>query len=111
MSEDFQFWPFHLFCFLMMVHANCILDLAANILICHIVFVGNVPKSPIAYRLKGLDPSFEFYCKGPALTGMKERRQAIEMFVFLHMSHITRKCIFGDFRPGEIQSCSATEAS
>ena len=29
----------------------------ANLLVCHMVFVGNTQKSPIASHLKGLDPS------------------------------------------------------
>ena len=37
-------------------------------------FVGNVQKSPIASHLKGLDPSLDFCCQGPALTGIKEGR-------------------------------------
>ena len=32
----------------------------------------NVQKSPIASHLKGLDPSIDFCCQGPALTGIKE---------------------------------------
>ena len=35
-------------------------------------FVGNVQKSPIAFLLKGLDPSLKFCCQGPALIGIKE---------------------------------------
>ena len=38
------------------------------------VFVGNVQKSPIASHLKSLDPSLDFCCQGPALTGIKEGR-------------------------------------
>ena len=38
----------------------------------HMVFVGYVQKSPIASHLKGLDPSLDFCCQGPALTGIKE---------------------------------------
>ena len=40
--------------------SNCILNSAANLLGRHMVFVGNVQKSPIASHLKGLDPSFDF---------------------------------------------------
>ena len=36
---------------------SCILDSVANLLVRHMVFVGNVQKSPIASHLKGLDPS------------------------------------------------------
>ena len=54
------------------MHSNCILDSAANLLVCHMVFVGNVQKSPIASHLMGLDPSLDFCCQGPALTGIKE---------------------------------------
>ena len=56
------------------MHSNCILDSVANLLIRHMVFVGNVQKSPIASHLKGLDPSLDFCCQGPALTGIKECR-------------------------------------
>ena len=36
------------------MHSNCILDSVANLLVRHMVFVGNVQKSPIAFHLKGL---------------------------------------------------------
>ena len=39
------------------MHTNCILDSVANLLVRHMVFVGNVQKTPIASRLKSLDPS------------------------------------------------------
>ena len=51
---------------------HCILDSLANLLVRHVVFVGNVLKSAIASRFKSLDPSFDFCCPGPALTGIKE---------------------------------------
>ena len=54
------------------MHSNCILDSVANFLVCHMVFEENVQMSPIASHLKGLDPSLDFCCQGPALTGMKE---------------------------------------
>ena len=41
------------------MHSNCILDSVAN-LVRHMVFVGNVQKSPIASHLEGLDPSLDF---------------------------------------------------
>ena len=56
------------------MHSNCILDSIANLLVRRMVFVGNIQKSPIASHLKGLDPSFDFCCQGPALTGIKEGR-------------------------------------
>ena len=56
------------------MHSNCILDSVANLLVRHMVFVGNVQKSPIASHLKGLTPSLDFRCQGPALTGIKEGR-------------------------------------
>ena len=59
------------------MHSNCILDSVANLLVCHMVFVGNVQKSPIhvASHLKGLDPSLDFCCQGAVLTGIKEGRE------------------------------------
>ena len=54
------------------MHSNCILDPVANLLVRHMVFVGNVQKSPTAPHLKSLDPSLDFCCQGPALTGIKE---------------------------------------
>ena len=54
------------------MHSNCILDSVANLLVRHMVFVGNVQKSPIASHRKGMDPSLDFCCQGPALTGIKE---------------------------------------
>ena len=53
------------------MHSNCFLDSAANLLVCQMVFVGNVQKSPIASHIKGLDLSFEFCCQGQALRGIK----------------------------------------
>ena len=56
------------------MHSNGILDSVVNLLVHHMVFVGNVQKSTsIASHLKGLDPSFKFCCQGPALTGIKDR--------------------------------------
>ena len=54
------------------MHSNCILNSVANLLVCHMVFVGNVQKSPIASHLEGLDPSFGFCCEVPSLIGIKE---------------------------------------
>ena len=54
------------------MHSSLILDSVANLLVRHIVFAGNVQKTPIAAHLKGLNPSFEFCCQGPALTAIKE---------------------------------------
>ena len=56
------------------MHSNCILDSVANLLVRHMVFVGNVQKSPVASHLKGLDPSLYFFCL-----------EASEMFLSLHM--------------------------
>ena len=56
------------------MHSNCIPDSVVNLLVCHMVFVGNVQKSPIACHLKGLNPSLAFCCQGPALAGIKEGR-------------------------------------
>ena len=52
------------------MHSNCILDSVAFVR--HTVFEGNVQKSPIVSHLKGLDPSLDFCCQGPVLTGIKE---------------------------------------
>ena len=38
------------------MHSNCILDSVAHLLVRHIVFVGNIQKSPTASHLKGFDP-------------------------------------------------------
>ena len=56
------------------MHSNYILDSVANLLVRHMVFVGNVQKSPIASHLKSLDPSLDFCCQCPALTGIREGR-------------------------------------
>ena len=56
------------------MHSSCILDSIANLLVRYMVFEGNVQKSPIASQLKVLDPSLDFCCQGPALTGIKEGR-------------------------------------
>ena len=42
------------------MHSNSILDSAVNLFVRHMVFVGNVQKSPVASHLKGLDPSLDF---------------------------------------------------
>ena len=52
----------------------CILDSVANLLNRHMIFGGNVQKSPIASHLNGLDHDFKFCCQSPALTGIKEDR-------------------------------------
>ena len=44
------------------MHSNCILDSVANLLVRHMVFVGNIQKSLITSHLKGLDPSLDFCC-------------------------------------------------
>ena len=54
------------------MHFSCTLDSVKNLLVRHMVFVGNIQKSPMASHLKGLDPSLEFCCQGSALTGTKE---------------------------------------
>ena len=56
------------------MHCNCILDSVANLLVRHMVFVGNVQKSHIASHLKGLNPSLDFCCHGPALISIKVGR-------------------------------------
>ena len=54
------------------MHISCILDSAANLLVRHMVFVGNVLESPIASHLKGFGPSLDFCCQCLALRGIKE---------------------------------------
>ena len=54
------------------MHPDCILHSVANLLVHHMVFVGNVQKSPIASHIKSFDPSLDFCCQGPVLTGIKE---------------------------------------
>ena len=54
------------------MRSSSILDSIANLLVRHMVFVGTVQKSSIASHLKGLDPSLDFCCQGPALTDIKE---------------------------------------
>ena len=54
------------------MHSRCILDSVADLLVRHMVFVGNVQKSPIASLLKSLHPSLDFCCQCPSLTGIKE---------------------------------------
>ena len=39
------------------MHSSCILDSVTDLLVRHMVFVGNVQKPLIASHLKGLDPS------------------------------------------------------
>ena len=56
------------------MHSNCILDSVANLPVRHMVFVGNVQRSPIASHLKDLNLSLDFCCQGLALTGIKEGR-------------------------------------
>ena len=54
------------------MHSYCILDFVASLLIRQMVLVGNIQKSSLASHLKGLDPSLDFCCQGPALSGVKE---------------------------------------
>ena len=54
------------------MHSNFILDSVANLLVRHMVFVGNIQKSPIASHLKGFALSLEFCCQVAALTDLKE---------------------------------------
>ena len=54
------------------MNSICFLDSVANLIDRHMTFVRNVQKSSIASHLKGLDPSLDFCCQGPALTGIKE---------------------------------------
>ena len=54
------------------MHSSCVLDYVANLHVRHMVFVGNIQKSPIASQFKGLDPSLNFCCQGPALAYIKE---------------------------------------
>ena len=56
------------------MRSNCILGSVANLLVRHMVFVGNIQKSHITSHLKGLDPSLDFCCQCPALIGGKEGR-------------------------------------
>ena len=76
MPEDLEIWPYHLsFRFFTMVRRSSCTPIAFWILLrTSSVFVGNVQKSPIASNLKDLDPSLDFCCQGPALTGIKEGR-------------------------------------
>ena len=83
------------FRFFTMVRRSSCTPIASWILLQTMVFVGNVPKSPIASHLKGLDPSFDFCCQGSALTCIKEggkmsvrirlTLEASKMFLSLHM--------------------------
>ena len=70
-------WSYHLsFNFLPWLGDHHALQLhsgfCCDLLVRHMVFVGNGQKSPIASHLKGADPSLYFCCQGPALTGIKE---------------------------------------
>ena len=78
MPEDLEMRPYHLsFCFFTTVRRSSCTPVAFWILLrtssfVNMVFVGNVQKSPIASHLEVLDPSLDFCCQGPALTGIKE---------------------------------------
>ena len=56
--------------FTMAMHSICILDPDANLLILHMVFVGNVRN-----LISRAWIYFEFCCQGPSLTDIKEGRQ------------------------------------
>ena len=71
MAIPFEF-PFLHHCTKIIMHSNCILESTKNLIVRHILFVGNVQKSPITSHLKGFDLSFEFCCQGSTLTGIKE---------------------------------------
>ena len=53
------------------MHSNCVLDSVANLLVRHMVFVGNVQKSPIASHLKGLDSSLDLFSITASNNGYK----------------------------------------
>ena len=78
------------------MHSSCILDSVADLLICHMVFIGNVQKSPIASHFKGLDPSLDFCCQGPALRGIKVDKMSIRINLTLEASKmfLSRHMIF-----------------
>ena len=66
------------------MHSSCILDSVANLLVRHMVSVGNVQKSPIASHLMGLDPSL--YRKVDKMSvHISLTLEASEMFLSLHM--------------------------
>ena len=79
------------------MHSNCILDTVANILVCHMVFVGNVQKPSIASHLKGLDPILLSISAVTVQLSQALRKvdkmsvcisltlEASEMFFFFHM--------------------------
>ena len=52
------------------------------------VFVGNVQTSPIASYLKGLDPSLDFCCQGPALTGSEVDKMSVHISLILEASEV-----------------------
>ena len=54
------------------MHSSCTLDSVANLLVRHMILVGNVQKSPTTSHLKALGHSLECCCRGPALTDIKE---------------------------------------
>ena len=54
--------------------SDCFLDSVANLLVCHMVFVGNIQKTLLISHLKGLDHSLDFCCRCQALTGIREGR-------------------------------------
>ena len=74
------------------MHSSCILDSVANLLVRHMVFVRNIQKSLKVSHLKGLAPSLDSCCQGPALTGIKKvdkmsislTLEASEMFLPFH---------------------------
>ena len=80
MPEDLEMWPYHLsFRFFTMVRRSSCTPVAFWILLRTSSFVtwslyDMFRFSPIASHLKGLDPSLDFYCQGPALIGIKEGR-------------------------------------
>ena len=77
------------------MHSNCILDSVANLLDRHMAFVGNVQKSPIAFHLKGSDPSLVFCCPAPALTCIKEWDQmGVRIRLTLETNEISLHMIF-----------------
>ena len=61
------------------MHSSCILDFVANLLVCHMVSVGNAVS-----HFKGLDPSFEFCCQGPDERPHQLNLRSKRMFLSLH---------------------------
>ena len=64
------------------MHFSCILDSAANLIVCHMVFIGNIQKFPIVSHLKGV----------PLTLGLGLAKSICLCFIIVIILILCRRC-------------------